>query len=110
LESNHHGNRSTEKVGEVDHGRHKQSPRKRRNGGTPLGMEISDGAILFVVKSLVLKWSINLISNPNPRLQSSKIVIIYTTIVTSATVIMKRRPVFRDITPFCRLKVKRRFG
>jgi hypothetical protein len=35
--SNHHDSRATEKEGEADHRHHKPSPRKRRNGGTPIG-------------------------------------------------------------------------
>jgi hypothetical protein len=37
LESNHRENRATGKEGETDHRRHKHSPRKRRNGCTPVG-------------------------------------------------------------------------
>jgi hypothetical protein len=37
LESNHRENRATGKEVEADHIRHKHSPRKRRNGGTPVG-------------------------------------------------------------------------
>jgi hypothetical protein len=37
LESNRHENRDTRKVGQADHRRQKHSPRKRRNGGKPVG-------------------------------------------------------------------------
>jgi hypothetical protein len=37
LESNRSENRATGKEGEADHKRHKHSPRKRRNGGMPVG-------------------------------------------------------------------------
>jgi hypothetical protein len=37
LESNQHEKRATGKEGEADHKGHKYSPRKRRNGGTPVG-------------------------------------------------------------------------
>jgi hypothetical protein len=37
LESNHSENRATGNKGETDHRRHKHCPRKRRNGGTPVG-------------------------------------------------------------------------
>lgn len=37
LETNHRENRATGKEGEGDHRRHKHIPRKRRNGGTPVG-------------------------------------------------------------------------
>jgi hypothetical protein len=37
LEKNHRGNRSTGKESETDNRRHKHSPRKRINGGTPVG-------------------------------------------------------------------------
>jgi hypothetical protein len=37
LESNCCENRATGKEGETDHKRHKNSPQKRRNVGTPIG-------------------------------------------------------------------------
>jgi hypothetical protein len=52
LETNHGGNRAMGKEGETNHRCHKHSPRKRRNGGMPVGysgrINLMEGAMWHV--------------------------------------------------------------